>query len=177
MTKAPFWTSAKLVIFFSVFVTVVGNVTMYEKLFAWQAESGSDIFYVSTLIPFQAFLLIWIISFLTFHNAYRYVLSLLLLITALSSYFSDAYGVVIDRGMLINAMETNTAEARDLMSWQLLIYVVGIFILPTIWLFRVEVREQTLIRRMGSHFIAGITSLVIAILVVLSMSSFYASFF
>ena len=177
MTKAPFWTSSRLVILFSVFVTAVANVTMFEKLFAWQSVSGSEFFYVISLIPFQALLLIWIISFLTFHNAYRYVLSLLLLMTALSSYFSDAYGVVIDRGMLINALETNTAEARDLMSWQLLLYVVGIFILPTIWLFRIQVREQVFIKRLGTHFITGITALIIAVLIVLSMSSFYASFF
>jgi lipid A ethanolaminephosphotransferase len=177
MTKPPFWTSAKLAILFSVFVTFVGNVTMYEKLFAWQSESGSEFFYVVTLIPFQVLLLTWIVSFLTFHGAYKYVLSLLLLVTAVSSYFSDAYGVVIDRGMLINAMETNTAEARDLMSWQLLLYVVGIFILPTIWLFRLEVRGQTFLKRVGSHFTTGVSALVIAILVVLSMSSFYASFF
>jgi lipid A ethanolaminephosphotransferase len=118
--------------------------------------------YVMSLIPFQALLLMWIISFLTFHSAYRYVLSLLLLMTALSSYFSDAYGVVIDRGMLINAMETNTAEARDLMSLQLLLYVLGIFVLPTLWLFRINVREQTFIKRVGAHFITGITALIIA---------------
>ena len=177
MTKTPFWTSARLVILFSVFVTAVGNAAMYEKLFAWQSESGSELVYVVTLIPFQALLLTWIVSFLTFHKAYKYVLSLLLLVTAVSSYFSDAYGVVIDRGMIINAMETNTAEARDLMSWQLLLYVVGIFVIPTIWLFRLDVRNQTFLKRVGSHFTTGISALVIAILVVLSLSSFYASFF
>jgi lipid A ethanolaminephosphotransferase len=177
MTKTPFWTSARLVILFSIFMTAVGNTAMYEKLVAWQSESGSEFFYVVTLIPFQVLLLTWIVSFLTFHGAYKYVLSLLLLITAVSSYFSDAYGVVIDRGMLMNAVETNTAEARDLISWQLLLYVVGIFVIPTIWLFSLEVRKQTFLKRVGSHLTTGISALVIAILVVLSMSSFYASFF
>ena len=177
MTKAPFWTSSRLVILFSVFVTAVGNATMFEKLFAWAPESGSVLFYVITLIPFQVLILTWIVSFLTFHKAYRYALSLLLCVTAISSYFSDSYGVVIDRGMLINAMETNTAEARDLLSWQLVIYVVGIFILPTIWLFRIDVRKQTVFRRIGSHVTTGVLSFVIATLLVLSMLPFYTSFF
>ena len=91
MNQTSFWTSARLAVFFAVFVTAVANITMFEKLFAWQIESGSSLTYVISLILVQALLLIWIFTFLSCHKGYRYVLALLLLVTAISSYFSDSY--------------------------------------------------------------------------------------
>ncbi len=177
MNKASFWTSVRLAVFFAGFVTAVANITMFEKLFAWQVESGSSLTYVISLVLVQALLLVWVFTFLSCHKGYRYVLAFLLLVTAISSYFSDAYGVIIDRGMIINALETNAGEARDLVSWRLLLYVLFIFGLPTLWLFKVKVREQKAVRRFGSHIVAGITALLITSAIAFSFSSFYASFF
>jgi len=177
MNQTSFWTSARLAVFLAIFVTAVANITMFEKLFAWQIESGSSLTYVISLVIVQPLLLVWIFTFLSCHRGYRYVLALLLLVTAISSYFSDAYGVIIDRGMIMNALETNTAEARDLMSWQLLLYVLCIFVLPTLWLFKVKVREQKVFSRFGSHIAAGITALLLTSAIAFSFSSFYASFF
>src|SRR6056300_559348 len=177
MNQTSFWTSARLAVFLAIFVTAVANITMFEKLFAWQIESGSSLTYVISLVIVQALLLIWIFTFLSCHRGYRYVLAFLLLVTAISSYFSDAYGVIINRGMIINALETNTAEARDLMSWQLLLYVLCVFFLPTLWLFKVKVKDQKVFSRFGSHIAAGITALLLTSAIAFSFSSFYASFF
>jgi len=176
-THPPFWTSARLAIFFSFYVTAVANFTLFQKLFAWQIESGSSLSSVVSLVIVHILLLALIFSFLSCHPAYRYVLAALLLITAGSSYFSDAYGVIIDQGMVINALETNTAEAGDLLSWRLLIYLLFIFVLPTIWLFKLNVREQGPLGRLGSHLIVATACVLIISSIAFSLSSFYASFF
>jgi len=76
MNQSSFWTSVRLAVLFAVFVTAVANITMFEKLFAWQVESGSSLTYVVSLILVQALLLTWIFTFLSCHKGYRYVLAL-----------------------------------------------------------------------------------------------------
>jgi len=58
---------------------------------------------------------------------------LLLLISAASSYFMHAYGVVIDSTMIGNVAHTNVREARDLLSGDLLLALVLGVLLPGLW--------------------------------------------
>ena len=111
------------------------------------------------------------------HGLYKYVLSLFLLISAFSAYFIDVYGVVIDHDMLINALETNTKEARGLLSWEMFLYLINVFVAPTLFLFLTKSKKQSYFKRLKSHIFLGLFSFTLVTIIALSMSSFYASFF
>jgi len=64
----------------------------------------------------------------------------LLFISMTASYFMAMYGVVIDPSMVANAMRTDTAEVRDLLSVTLLLtWVLGVGV-PGLWWWRLQPR-------------------------------------
>ncbi len=64
------------------------------------------------------------------------LITLLLLMAAVGSHFMLSYGVVIDTSMIINTLQTDPREARDLMNWRLLAMVAGLGVAPAWWLWR-----------------------------------------
>ena len=60
----------------------------------------------------------------------RWLAPVLLCITASAAYFMGRYHVYIDPSMLRNVLATDVGEARDLMSWSLLPYLLLLGILP-----------------------------------------------
>ncbi len=68
------------------------------------------------------------------------VLTLLLLLTAVGSYFMQSYGIVIDAAMLTNALQTDVREASDLLHWRLLLTVAVLAGAPAWWLWRTALR-------------------------------------
>jgi len=59
-------------------------------------------------------------------------LILLLCISAVGQYFMLQYGILLDKGMLLNALETDPAEIGGLISWKMLPYLFGYGVLPAL---------------------------------------------
>lgn len=76
---------------------------------------------LSLVLAFAAVSVLLVAPF-AFGRATKPVLIVLLLISALTAYFMDSYGVVINDEMLQNVVQTNPAEARDLITLRLLAY-------------------------------------------------------
>ena len=64
------------------------------------------------------------------------VISLFLLAAAFGSYFMMAYGVVIDPTMMVNVLQTDPRETRDLLNWRMGLSVLLLAVLPMLWLWR-----------------------------------------
>lgn len=58
--------------------------------------------------------------------------ALLFIGNACALYFINSYGVLLDRSMMSNVMNTHWGEASDLLSWQLAVYVVVLGLLPAL---------------------------------------------
>ena len=169
--------SISYVILIALYINIVANATMFSNVFQWLQDSNIAFSYGISLFFFQLFLLTLLFSILTMHGLYKYVLSLFLLISAFSAYFIDVYGVVIDHNMLINALETNTKEARGLLSWEMFLYLINVFVAPTLFLFLTKSKKQSYFKRLKSHIFLGVSSFTLVTIIALSLSSFYASFF
>ncbi len=59
-------------------------------------------------------------------------LILLICISAVGQYFMLQYGILLDKGMLLNALETDPAEIGGLLSWKMLPYLLGYAVLPSL---------------------------------------------
>lgn len=79
-----------------------------------------------------------LINFLLTALAFRWIakplLILVLAASAATTYFMDSYGVMIDRVMLQNILESNPQEAGELLSWRLGAYVALLAAVPAAWL-------------------------------------------
>jgi len=88
----------------------------------------------------------------------------------------DSYGVVIDDTMIDNLVKTDVAEALDLISIKLGLYLFFLGILPSVYIYKAEIKYQALSTELYSAFKRVIISLLIVVAVALPLSSFYASF-
>ena len=169
--------SVLLVIASSLFMTLFANLTMFSKAISWMHDSNTHQLHLLTLGFYQFFLLTFLIAIFTVHRWHRIVICLFLLLASISAYFADSYGVIIDRSMLINALETNLAEASDLASWRFFFYMLFLFVIPSIIIFRVRVVDQSYVKKFLSHGFLALLSVLGVAVVFFSTSAFSSSFF
>ncbi len=74
-----------------------------------------------------------LLTLMAFRWVFKPLLSLLLLSGAGAAYFMSQYGVMIDKEMLRNIVQTNPTEALDLFSFKFALYLALLGALPT-WL-------------------------------------------
>lgn len=91
-------------------------------------------------LPLLALAIVWLtLELLTWGRTARYVLAALLLISAAAAYFMWSYGIVFDRAMIGNLVETDLAETRELLTWRLMGWMAVFGLLPVLLLALVEV--------------------------------------
>jgi lipid A ethanolaminephosphotransferase len=91
------------------------------------------------------------------------VLILILILAAGVGYFQTKYGVIIDKSMIQNVVETDYKEASELISFSLLFYLALYGLLPALVVGLVTVRYRPLVKEslirvlslFGAAFLAG----------------------
>ena len=86
---------------------------------------------------------------------------------AFGAYFMLAYGIVIDQTMIVNALQTDLHETRDLLNWRLLATVLVLAVLPCVLLWRQRIRLQNPARQAASNVAALLASCALLVVVVL----------
>jgi len=114
------------------------------------------------LVAIHAFLL----AFLITRRFAKPVLTLVFIVTALAVYYMQRYTVFFDTSMLRNVLYTDVKEAGELLSWDMLAFVVLYGALPSVLLWRVQIRHRPWRRAilLRGAFIAG--TLIVAALAV-----------
>jgi len=127
------WTPEALIFLASTWLAVCCNVGFW-RVIADNAPPGG----VPGLAYFTSFLvlvigLIYLVLLLLVHGrATRFLLAVALVVAAGVGYFTARYGVLFEHGMLTNVIETNSAEALELVSLPLLAFVAVAGLLPAI---------------------------------------------
>ncbi len=98
------------------------------------------------------------------------VIGLFVVAAALAAHFMGSYGVVIDPTMMVNVLQTDPRETRDLLDGRLLLSVLLLAVLPLVWLWRAPVRRLGALAQLGRNALA-LLALCVA-LVALVMASF-----
>lgn len=101
--------------------------------------------------------------------------ALLLIAAALGAHFMGSYGVVIDPTMMVNVLQTNPGETRDLLSLRLFASVALLAGLPLLWLWRTPLKTPGAMRQLGRNAAAIVAALVLAALVLFASFAELAS--
>ncbi|MBM7357245.1 UNVERIFIED_ORG: lipid A ethanolaminephosphotransferase [Enterobacter sp. JUb101] len=94
-----------------------------------------------------------------------------------ATYFMHTYGAVIDKNMMVNVFETNSQEATALVTPQMLLWIAGIGLIPSIALLFIRVRSGKWWYTLLMRFAAFLGALMVIILVASVFYKDYASLF
>ncbi len=111
-----------------------------------------------------------LISLFSVRFALKPVLVFLFFSAALSGYFMNAYGVLIDKHMLQNALETDVHEARGLLSAGMLVHMAIFFVVPAVLLYLIRVKWPAGWKKV-THWLAPI-AIDVALILVLALTSY-----
>jgi lipid A ethanolaminephosphotransferase len=154
------------------------NVEFWKQAAAamWQPEAKAGLFAVSlfTVVwALQAALMVLLPSRLLMRTA----ASALFIIAALSSYFTSAYGAIMDKDMIRNALQTDPAEVGGLLNTNLIAHIVFMGVIPALLVWRVTLpaaKASTLLKRRA---LGIVTVLAVVAVSLFACSADYAVFF
>jgi lipid A ethanolaminephosphotransferase len=112
----------------------IGNLALWRALQRWDLLRGwQGAGLAAGLCLGIAAALALLLALFTWRGLLKPLLVLLLLATAVGAHFMLSYGVVIDRSMMVNALQSDLRETRDLVGLRMLLTVGLLGALPA-WL-------------------------------------------
>lgn len=155
----------------AVLLVLVYNQSLWRLFFS--ATGGFQLLniplYVATfaalVLIFNAFLCV-----VSFRFVLKPTLIAVFMLAASASYFIDRYGIAIDASMVQNVFETDVREAKDLLSWNLVLTIALLGVLPSALIYKIKIQYPPLLR--GALANTGFLLLSAFIATVLLMSFF-----
>jgi lipid A ethanolaminephosphotransferase len=140
----PFW----LVVLASLWIATVCNVALWRELARLPGLTGGQAVVISIALALViALATTALLSLLAWRWTLKPAITLFLLSAAFGAYFMMAYGVVIDKTMMVNTLQTDVRETRDLLNGHLLATVLVLAVLPMIFLWRKKIRRASAARQ------------------------------
>jgi len=155
MSAYAHWLSPKLrlstVIFLTaLFLTVFDNqafLTAVFKVVDSSGLAGTDFKIAVFIALFILFSLL--LSFFAGKYVFKPIVTVILLLASVISFFMDSYGVIVDVSMIQNIVETDTREAAELLSVSLLRHVALVGVLPALCLYRIDIQYHSFFKELG----------------------------
>jgi lipid A ethanolaminephosphotransferase len=167
--------SAPALILTVFWLLLVDNAAYWRTVVEQSANHGPWFLVSFGLFSFAALTLI--LSLLTFGRLTRYVLVTLLLIASIAAYFMDAMGIMIDRAMIENVVQTDRVEALELVNPGLALRVVLAGVLPAVAIWFLAPKRQAFGRMLREKAAVLGLSLVALVIAVAPFYKDYASLF
>lgn len=140
------------------------NISFYERLRSLTPYTGikANLFVaasVMVVIAVYNFILQWV----SWKWNAKLIAMILIVIGGLASYMVTSLGVLITADQIQNIMQTNFAEARDTWSWSLLLWVLGMIVLPIATILFVQIKPEPIAGQILSKFVvSGLSLLIVA---------------
>jgi lipid A ethanolaminephosphotransferase len=138
-------TPETLIFLVSIWIALACNAGYWQVIAASQPIGPILILgYFTSFLLLTIGLISLVLMLLAFGRATRIVLGLALVIAAGASYFTYRYGTLFDPGMLTNVIETDRAEAFELVNRPLLIIIALFGLAPAILIWWYPLRHRRL---------------------------------
>ena len=147
-----------LIVLSSLYFTLFSNTAFWRAAVTAPMQEwrfALSLFVVVTAV--HAFLLGLVVSRWTA----KPLLTLMLLVTAVASYYMSAYGVYLDADMIRNVLQTDSKESAELLTFGMLASVL-VTLIPVSLLWRVQVCRRTWMRAVGVRTIFLLGTMLVA---------------
>jgi lipid A ethanolaminephosphotransferase len=160
------WSEEAVLLLFSAFWAVAAQTGFFAGALQQRALADPATWGFVMALGLGLTALHFMVAALLAHRAlFKPVLSLLVVVTALASYYIHSYSVYLDPSMLRNVLRTDLGEARELLGWRLLPWLLLMAGLPLLWLWRLRVQRPSWPR----GIVLRVASLVLALVVLVAM--------
>jgi len=168
--------TTKVILYTSLYFVFFHNSSFFQHVLQVYPISVKNSGFLLSLAVVFTSLLIVLFSLLSSKYTIKPLLLFFLLLSSITAYFMDNYNVVIDYIMIQNTLETNLAETLDLLSPKLLYYVLLLGILPSFFVYTVNIESVNWKKSALNKIKAMLISLLVIVGIVLTFSKFYTSF-
>ncbi len=159
MSALAKWLSPKLSLTFVIFLIAlflasVDNQAFLTAVFKVVDGSGlasSDFKIVVFIALFALFSLL--LSFFASKYVFKPIVIVILIVASVISFFMDNYGVIVDVSMIQNIVETDSKEALELLSSNLVWHIMLVGLLPALCLSRIDIQYQSFFKELGTRLI------------------------
>ena len=155
---------ALIVLLASVWLAVAGNLALWQTLSRLPDISGfKGLVFSAAFALIIAGAITVVLSLLAWRWTLKPAISLLLLLAAFATYYMLMYGIVVDTPMVINVFQTDVREARDQLSWQLLLSVLVLAVLPMLWLWPQPLTRDTWRQQLVRNLVLFVGGLLVTV--------------
>jgi len=170
--------STQFSFFIALFFVIFYNTAFFDALLnIIEITSARGILFIVNVAIVLTLLTFIVISIATLPYLAKPIISIVFIGGAAVAYFMGAYGIVIHRLMIQNAMETDANEVNGLFNYTLLLYIIFLGALPSLLIHRVNIIYKSFLLEFWNKFKFITIALIISLLLIFSMSKDYASFF
>ncbi|HKS35002.1 MAG TPA: phosphoethanolamine transferase EptA [Enterobacteriaceae bacterium] len=167
------------IVLFSLYISLVLNIAYYRQAFALLPVNSLHNALVFLSMPFVAFAVINIlVTLASFVRLDRLLISLFILFCASAQYFIMSFGIIIDRSMVTNILDTTAAESFALMSPGMIatMLVTGVAAVVLAWWVKIK-KPVSAWREAARKGLSVLASVAVIILIALMFYKDYASLF
>ncbi len=169
--------TTRLIIITSLFLVFFTNFTFFTKVIEVYPFTGINILFILSLGVVLFGLLVFLFTLFSSKYSTKPFLITFMTIAAFSAYFMYSYQVVIDDSMIQNAVQTNMNESLDLLSWQLVAFVLFLGIMPSIYIYKQPLINTSFKQALKIKALISTLSVSVIIITILVFGSYYSSFF
>ena len=160
----------------TLYLVATANISFFEQVLYVYPFSANTAFILS--ITGLLFGLIWfILQLLCYRSTAKIVLIMMLVIAAICGYFTDTYGTIFDRDMLVNSLQTDQAEAMGLMSIGFVVRLVLLGVIPAFIISRIRIKKVSWRQAALQKTITLALSIALIAICLVPFGDQYASFF
>jgi lipid A ethanolaminephosphotransferase len=170
-------TPTRVILLTAIFLVLTGNSAFFSQLasvYPW--DSNNFRFLLSAGVTFTCALAL-LMSLSSVLIPARIVATIFVLLAAAIGYFSDQFGTVVDTVMLQNMLETDQAEAGDLLTAGFFLHFMTLGVFPVIALWVLPLKRASRLHELRFKAQTAVGALVIAVICLFSFSDQYTSFF
>lgn len=159
-----------------IWLATLGNLALWQELI--RLPEMNDLralrFGLSFVLLIFA-LMCTLMSLVCWRWTLKPVISVFLIAAALGGYFMLSYGVVIDSTMIVNVLQTDMRESRDLISWKMVATLAVFALIPMGLLWRNQVKRLTVLHQIVNNALLLLCGIVLALIAVLPNYQDFAS--
>lgn len=168
----------RLALYVAMALVLLFNLPFWQRL--WEIVSpldGHGVKMLALALALTTTFFYWVLLLFVWPRVGKPLIGLLLLTTAAVSYFMNQYGVLIDQDMVRNALQTDGAEVRDLLTVKMALTVLLLGVLPCWLLWKLPVEYRPGWRRLGRRLAhLGIATLALAAIAAVGYQDFASLF-